>query len=186
MPPPGPGARSTAQDDHDPRESRLVELVRQYSKLIRHAVRSVVGRHGIADTEDIEQTVYLNLWQQVRREQTIDHPASYVYKAAVRETVRTLRRLGPVHLDAAALEPTMASPDPGPERDAARAEVRRLLGEALAELPEDRARAVRAHLQGLSVAEIMTMYGWKYQTARNLIARGMSDVRVALHRRGVA
>jgi hypothetical protein len=29
------------------------------------------------------------------------------------------------------------------------------------------------------------MYGWTYQKARNLIARGMADVREALARRGV-
>jgi hypothetical protein len=35
------------------------------------------------------------------------------------------------------------------------------------------------------VAAIMPMYGWSYQKARNLIARGMSDLRSELRRRGV-
>jgi DNA-directed RNA polymerase specialized sigma24 family protein len=44
---------------------------------------------------------------------------------------------------------------------------------------------VRAHLQGLSVAEIMALYGWSYQKARNLIARRMADLRGALREKGV-
>jgi hypothetical protein len=31
----------------------------------------------------------------------------------------------------------------------------------------------------------MEMYGWSYQKARNLVARGMADLREALARRGI-
>ena len=44
---------------------------------------------------------------------------------------------------------------------------------------------MRAHLAGFDVQEIIGMYGWPYQKARNLIARGMADLRAALRRRGI-
>jgi DNA-directed RNA polymerase specialized sigma24 family protein len=44
---------------------------------------------------------------------------------------------------------------------------------------------VKAHLMGYSAQEIMTMHGWSYNTARNLVARGMADLRLELERRGV-
>jgi DNA-directed RNA polymerase specialized sigma24 family protein len=50
----------------------------------------------------------------------------------------------------------------------------------------DRARAVKAHLAGFSVEEIMALCGWPYQRARNLIARGMADLRLALRERGMS
>jgi len=56
---------------------------------------------------------------------------------------------------------------------------------AIATLEPKRGQAVRAHLAGFSVHEIMEMQGWTYNTARNLIARGMADLRGALRKRGI-
>ena len=44
---------------------------------------------------------------------------------------------------------------------------------------------MRAHLAGFDVREVMSMNGWPYQKARNLIARGMSELRAALQERGI-
>jgi len=73
-------------------EAALEELVRKYGRLIRHAIRKAGGPEVSALADDIEQIVIINLWQQIAREQIIDYPASYLYKAAVRETVRAVRR----------------------------------------------------------------------------------------------
>ena len=51
--------------------------------------------------------------------------------------------------------------------------------------PQRLAGSVAAHLQGFDVREIMRAYGWTYQKARNLIARGMQDLREALRSRGI-
>lgn len=42
-----------------------------------------------------------------------------------------------------------------------------------------------AHLAGFSAEEIMAMHGWPYQKARNLIARGMAELREKLRAEGV-
>ncbi len=110
---------------------------------------------------------------------------SYVYKAAIRETVRAVRRERARSGIAAAheFEPTRLPADP--EQLVVSRERREALRAALASLAPDRARAVRAHLGGWSVQELMEMTGWPYQRARNLIARGMADLRAALIARGV-
>ena len=76
---------------------------------------------------------------------------------------------------------TGATQDDGVQRGEQRAALRA----SLESLPPDRARAVRAHLAGFSVQEVMALCGWPYQRARNLIARGMADLRDALRERGV-
>jgi len=43
---------------------------------------------------------------------------------------------------------------------------------------------VMAHLAGYEVKEIMAMFEWPYHKARNLIARGMADLRRKLDARG--
>ena len=89
-------------------DGRLESLIRDYGRLISHAVRRAGGDTVANDREDIEQQVLVALWKQLAREQTIDHPASYVYRAAVRETVRAVARLRArpdVPLDALRHEP---------------------------------------------------------------------------------
>jgi RNA polymerase sigma factor (sigma-70 family) len=189
------------RDDHDhhdhaqpgaaipaPADERLAALVRDYGRLIRHVIRSVGGRDAATMAEDIEQAVLLGLWQQVAREQRIDHPASYVYRAAVRETVRALKRERARAERAEPLdeEVTPVAPIDDPYRKAERLQQREILARCIDELAPDRRRAVRAHLAGFAVAEIMELFDWPYQRARNLIARGMSDLRTSLLGRGIS
>jgi RNA polymerase sigma factor (sigma-70 family) len=155
--------------------------------LISAVVRRVAGRAGDLVAEDAEQKVIVSLWRQIEHEQTIEYPSSYIYRMAVRETVRMMRRESsraqePLQ-DAAAA--TLKEPRPDPYEGLARRELGQRIEESLAALAPERQRAVRAHLAGFAVQEIIDMYGWPYQKARNLIARGMADLREELQKRGV-
>ncbi len=161
-------------------------LVEGYGRLVAQAVRRVAGVASGNDLDDIQQDVMLALWKRLSREQTIEHPASYLYKAAIREAVRAvgrLRRRAEDPLEAQTLEPRV---EPEAERVVEAREQQALLQAALDTLAPDRARAVRGHLAGLGVNELMQLYGWPYQRTRNLVARGMADLKDALRARGVA
>jgi RNA polymerase sigma-70 factor (ECF subfamily) len=56
---------------------------------------------------------------------------------------------------------------------------------ALAGLQENRRRAVGMHLQGMTTEEIGRMAGWTEAKARNLVYRGLSDLRKELKGMGV-
>ena len=161
------------------------KMVRTYARLVRSAVASVGGRRVAELAEDVEQRVFLQLWRQVENEQEIRHPSSYIYRAAVRETVRLLNR----ELELEKRREDIGTP-PGsaPEEPHAALEaneLRRRIAQALAGLSPRRQRAIRAHLAGYTVSEIMGLYGWSYNRARNLIARGKADLRRELIERGV-
>jgi RNA polymerase sigma factor (sigma-70 family) len=166
-----------AEDDH----SQIEQLVRQYSRLIRSVAARVAGPRGRQVAEDVEQRVYLALWKQLERERNIEQPASYLYRSAVRETLRVMREerrhaAEPIEGDLVGSRAEGAGPLDGVERR----ELRERLARALGRLPPERRLAVEAHLAGFDVAEIMRMHGWPYQKARNLIARGMAELRLAL------
>jgi RNA polymerase sigma factor (sigma-70 family) len=170
-----------------PSHDRFEALVRQYGRLIGSAVARVGGRGAAQVREDVEQKVLVALWKQIEGEQTITFPASYIYKAAVRETVRAVRRererqVEPLNEQDAAAAP-LASGTPFEALHGR--EQARHIEESFKELNPDRERAVRAHLSGFDVDEIMRMYGWPYQKARNLVSRGMADLRQALRARGL-
>lgn len=170
-----------------PADERLAALVRDYGHLIARAVARTGGQVVQNDRDDIAQAVRVALWKRLASEQTIDHPASYVYKAAVRETVRAVTRArnrGDVPLETATAD-AVAAPAPGPEAELEARERREALAAAIGTLTPERARAVKAHLAGFSVEELMQLRGWSYQRARNLIARGMADLRAQLRSRGM-
>ena len=167
-------------------EARFEALVRDYGRLIRHAIARAARTDAPRLADDIEQSVLGALWQQIAREQAIDHPASYIYRAAVRETVRAIRR---DRAQSAGAEPVgeaveQVTTGTTPHDDLRRREQREVLRASLDTLSPERARAVKAHLAGFTVEEIMGLCGWPYQKTRNLIARGMADLRTALRERG--
>jgi len=166
--------------------ARFEGLVRDYQRLIDHVVRRVAARHADLVMEDVRQNVLLAVWKQIEREQEIEQVGAYIYKAAVREAVRARRReterrqlqdAAPALLRTAAEDPRAAL---AAREEAARLEL------CLAELSAERQHAVRAHLAGFGAAELMASYNWSYQKARNLVARGMQDLRKALRRKGGA
>ena len=55
-------------------------------------VRRVSGSRAPLIQDDVQQNVMLALWQQLERGQTIERPASYIFRAAIREAVRLIRR----------------------------------------------------------------------------------------------
>lgn len=162
----------------------LETLAKKYSRLVRSAVGRVAGsRLQISDAEEIEQKVLIALWRAMPGEQIPSNPSSYLYRAAVRETVRTLESLRKAQV--VELDENQRDRLPTPEQMLASKELGETIREALATLLPDRRPAVQAHLMGFAVQEIMSMKDWPYNKARNLIARGMADLRRELKQRGV-
>ena len=163
-------------------QERFERIVREFGRLIGAAVVRVGGR-ALRFKEDIEQRVLLSIWRQVERDRPIEYPVAYIYKAAVREAVRILEEEEDARdLDALGRAPARHG---DPHEALVRNEWIDRFEALLDALPPERARAVRAHLSGFDVREIMEMYGWPYHKARNLIARGMADLRAALRKQGI-
>lgn len=157
-------------------ERALGDLVARYGRLIRSVVLRISGPQT-ADRigDDIEQQVLTGLWKQLEREQTIEFPASYLYRCAVRETVRAVKR---EHVGRGQpISEDLPDELPDPETLASVRQRTEDVQRALGRLEADRREAVRSHLAGMSVDEIMNANDWPYQKARNLIARGMADLR---------
>jgi RNA polymerase sigma-70 factor (ECF subfamily) len=165
---------------------RLEELVARYAALIRSAIARVAGPRAEAIGDDVVQRVTTALWKRLGSGEPIEHPPAYVYRCAIREALREVERLdeGRVEPLDDGLADRLGDLAPDPEQ---RLRGRRL-GEAvelcLGDLQPERAQAVRAHLAGFDVDEIMELHAWTYQKARNLVARGMADLRELLTRRG--
>ena len=167
---------------------RFEAIHKQHGSLIKAIVGKVGRRLGWRrDTfragllQDIEQEVLLDIWKQISRGQTIEFPTSYIYTAAYRESLRMLRREATREMEPIDDSPAQEIAAVGdPFQSLAAKECFREIILSLKRLTPDRAVAVRAHL-GLRPGP-MVQQGWRYQKARNLLFRGMEDLRLALAR----
>jgi RNA polymerase sigma-70 factor (ECF subfamily) len=155
--------------------------VRQWGGLVQSAAR----RYGLLGAEQAEltQDVRIRLWRALGR--TSENPrsigSSYVYQAVMSAAIDLLRRRRlersgrTISIDE--IPDRMAAPPP---RLGNEAELDAALERALATLAPDRRGVVRMHLDGKHRNEIAGMLGWSEARTRNLVYRGLDDLKRAL------
>jgi len=171
----------------------LERLLARYAGLVRSAARS--HRADEATVDEILQEVRIRLWRAIERGEKADAlPASYVYRAAVSATldlIRGRRRKREVPLE----EPRLEEPrlkdagaipaSLGTDRTVDEEAAMELLDQALAGMVATRRVAVRLHLAGYHLREIAAMMDSSEARARNLVYRGLADLRTRLTSMGL-
>ena len=154
-------------------------------------LRSIGWRHRLseADVDELMQQVRIRLWQaQGTGEQISRAPASYVYRTAVSAALDMMRRRR-----AQRVEQTVSIEDPGvavssvvsPERDLESSELTEQVARAIESIPASRRPVVRMYLTGYSREEIARLLGWSEAKTRNLLYRGLADLRARLAAQGI-
>ena len=141
-----------------------------------------------AEAEELLQETYLQVWEVADRFRPGGaSPMSWLITIARNRSIDRLRQRKPVvsatrddGTDLLAEEP---DPAPGPERLAGAAQERQAILRCLAELPEDRAEAVRrAYLEGDTYAELATRFGVPLNTMRTWLRRSLLKLKECLSR----
>jgi RNA polymerase sigma factor (sigma-70 family) len=164
---------------------RFEAMLRQYDRLIVSIVARLGRQFGLRRDsftvrDDIAQEVRFDIWKQVARGVVIEFPATYIYRATIRETVRALRRAASRDMEPLDDDATQAVEPADPFKILVARDQLRRVHEGVAALSPERRQAVEAHLTGFQFQELMSVHGWSYQKARNLVARGMADLRARL------
>lgn len=125
-------------------DNRALEaLVREHEPLVRQSLRRVLGRHR--DEDDLVQEVFLRLAIRQHQPGTVV-PAAWLRRVARNVAVDELRRRRPVPVDDQALDGALP---PAPDHTGAQLEaheLRRILSQAVADLPERQRVALRHRL----------------------------------------
>jgi RNA polymerase sigma-70 factor (ECF subfamily) len=154
-------------------------------------VRSVGARHGLsdADVDDVVQDVRIRLWRSCTTTEQIERlGTSYVYRAATTAALDLLRRRRAHGGDVTESvddhsERLAASTGASDETDAQ--ELERQVLAALDKLPLSRRSVVRMYLSGYEREEIAELLGWTEAKTRNLLYRGLDDLRQRLTEMGI-
>ena len=156
-------------------------------------VRQVGRRYRLDDAtvDEVMQEVRIRLWRaRGTSEQIGDTNTSYVYRTASSAALDVLRRRRArqadrhEELDEGGVS-LLAAPDPGPHEQLEGSELAERVNRAIDAIPATRRPAVRMHLAGYPREEIAALMGWTEAKTRNLIYRGLADLRERLASEGV-
>jgi RNA polymerase sigma factor (sigma-70 family) len=157
----------------DSSDEAFLAFTQAYRGIIVSAIRRVCGAASSSLLLDMEQDVYLALWQRWNAGKRIDYPVSYLYKVALRTALAVIRTNTSLVMEAPTTKQCPHTAGDTPPGTLSAAERACLLTELLDHLPIEQARAVRAYLAGFSHTETATLYGWSAAVARHRIYRGM-------------
>ena len=159
-------------------------------------VRRVAWRHRLSgdDLDEVMQDVRVRLWRaHGQSEQLATVSASYVYRTAMSAALDLLRRrrrsgaVSTANRDSTedsdtAVDDMAASGEAqsNPEAALEASETSRAVLAAIDRIPKSRRAVVRMYLMGHPPMEIAGLMGWTEPKTRNLLYRGLADVREEL------
>jgi RNA polymerase sigma-70 factor (ECF subfamily) len=181
-----PGAPGTT-------EEALRRFLAEHGARLRLLVERRCPTHLGIDPADVEQEVLLRVWRTLEREKELWAPTSFLYRVVATALVDAIRRRRarpeePLMLesqDSPGLVHEPPAVTPSPEEAARRAELLEAVERQLAAMSERRRLAVKLHLQGFDTREIGRLAGWSEPTARNLVYRGLDELRQRLREQGI-
>jgi RNA polymerase sigma factor (sigma-70 family) len=177
-------------------EAQFEALLDEYGRFLRNTIARFCPKHLGAQINDIEQEAKIRLWRALQNERDLSNPSFYIYRIAMTTTIDAVRKALARHEEQLRLEAEEDSqsvaalslptdPEQSPERVAQQQELIEIIETALAKLIENRRLAVEFHLQGMTSQEIADLMDWTEAKARNLIYRGLEDLRKHLRAVGI-
>jgi RNA polymerase sigma factor (sigma-70 family) len=185
--------KRAAQPAPRPDAVRDIEsILGSYGRFLRAAISRVCPAELRSDLHDIEQEARIRLWKALESEKEIRDLPSYIYRIAATTTIDAIRRAKALREEPLRVQEgdedegaTLPAPGASPETITVQRNQTEKVREAVARLPDNRRRAVSLYLQGMDFQEVGRLTGWTDAKARNLIYRGLDDLRRELRAMGI-
>jgi RNA polymerase sigma-70 factor (ECF subfamily) len=161
----------------------------------RGMVLQVGARHRLSadEVDDVLQEIRIRLWRAHGTGERIGGvSASYLYRTALTAALGVIRRRrrGLTSVPEEVLD-TVDSVQAAPSQPASPAqhvemsELAQVIDRTIAQLAPDRQAAVRLHLAGYDRRETADLMHWSEGRTRNLLSRGLADLRLRLLQQGI-
>lgn len=161
-------------------------LLERFSSSIRASVLKLGLQERGIDPEDIIQEVKIKIWRTFGREKNIALYSLYIQRTVNSILVDQIRKM---RLQERLIlhEKEKLIAEERKNRGAARPRnaFRDIVGDAAESLLESRRIVVKLFLMDLTVDEIASILKWSRDKTRNLLYRGLADLRETLKERGV-
>jgi RNA polymerase sigma-70 factor, ECF subfamily len=178
------------------RDSKFNLVVEEYGRFLNNAIAKLCPKDLGIQFSDIEQDARLRLWRALESEREIRDLASYIYRIAATATIDAVRRVKARREEQLRLESDdeegetkiaqlSADPDKSPDLIAGRLQIIKKVEATLASFPGEHRTALGMHLEGMTTQEIAAVLGWNEPKARNVVYRGLKDLRLKLRAEGI-
>jgi RNA polymerase sigma factor (sigma-70 family) len=174
-----------------PGTDRVSSTIEAVVARFRTMVRSVGARRGLvdADLDEVLQDVRIRLWQAREGGKVLEElGSSYLYHVATTAALDLMRRRrahGADRTEDVEERTELMIESPSPHEAVEARELAAQIDAAVEALSIDRRVAVRFHLAGYDRDDIARALGWSEARTRNLLYRGLDDLRRRLVDMGI-
>jgi RNA polymerase sigma-70 factor (ECF subfamily) len=169
------------------KEDELKEILNKFSGLIRiHINKFNPQRYGL-DPEDIAQEIKIKIWRVLHHEKEIKNYPSYIKKiisSSVIDLLRKWKREEGIFMYEKSRKISDQKTDYPVEFDRLET-LRETVAEAVDSLIESRRKVVKLFLLDMSIDEISAFYDWSNDKTRNLLYRGLADLKNILKNKDI-
>jgi RNA polymerase sigma factor (sigma-70 family) len=172
---------------HNPRDSELEAILGRFASFIKmHLLKYNPGRHGL-EVDDLFQEVKIKIWRVLGHERKIHNLASYIRKIVDSTVIDQLRKMKrQEHIYNHEVEKRITEQKSRyPLESMREIDLKETIAGALEALLESRRKAVQLYLLNMSLEEIAAFYAWSKDKTRNLLYRGLADLRAKLRQMGI-
>jgi RNA polymerase sigma-70 factor (ECF subfamily) len=167
-------------DSYRAKEKEFEDLLDRFATLIRiHIHKYDIYKYGL-DPDDVSQDVRIKIWKLLHSEKNISNLPSYIKKivnSSVIDQLRKIRREEGIFSH----ERQVAENELTYSLEMARIKsLEEVVGKAVDLLIESRRQVVKLYLLNLSIPEIAGYLNWSADKTRNLLYRGLSDLKKIL------
>ncbi|MEA2006061.1 MAG: sigma-70 family RNA polymerase sigma factor [Acidobacteriota bacterium] len=163
------------------------DIIKRFSRFIKANIqRFNLPKRGI-DPDDIFQEVKIKIWKILNSEKEIKNYSSYIRKIVESSTIDHLRRLRKEEevifqekQKQISERKTLYARNPLSD-----AKMEETIGHTVESLLESRKKVVKLFLLDMSIEEIAISFGWSNDKTRNLLYRGLNDLKKKLKERGI-
>jgi RNA polymerase sigma-70 factor (ECF subfamily) len=167
-------------DSEQNREKEYEDLLNRFANFIKiHIQKYNLYKYGL-DPDDVSQDIRIKIWKLLHSEKNISNYASYIKKivnSSVIDQLRKIRREEGIFSH----EKQVAERELAYSIDLSRfRSLEETVGKAVESLIESRRQVVKLYLLNLSIQEIASYLNWSTHKTRNLLYRGLSDLKRTL------
>lgn len=169
------------------KEDEFKVLINNFANLIRiHINKFNLPKFGL-DPEDIAQEIKIKIWGILKSEKEIGNYPSYIKKivhSSVIDVLRKRKRDEGIYSQVKQNKISETKKDYAAEHQNEEY-YKEIIAAAVDSLIESRRRTVKLFLLGMTIEEISTFYSWSQHRTRNLLYRGLADLKKMLKKKEI-
>ncbi|MDP2930853.1 MAG: RNA polymerase sigma factor [bacterium] len=170
------------------KEKELEKIFERFSNFIKSNIYKYdPNKYGL-EIDDILQDVKIKIWKIIHNEKKIKNLSSYIKKvveSSVIDQFRRYKREEGVYLYEKNKQIADQNKPYTTESVYEEMDIKDLIGKAVEGLIETRRKAVKLYLLNLSIDEIALYFNWSKHKTRNLLYRGLSDLKKLLKEKNI-